>query len=333
MVKRVLPSEVLVSPGMADVPVMDLMCSHLVLSLTAKQGSKFNVRRDLGSLFALAGRHLVWPAPVLGRVRAFLARRCVANDFWRGHEVLSDAAFLERHGVWRGPYEEGTLFYHLDEYAKDAPKDLLTLLNTTGQPAEAQLQDRALRERLHKASVARGSRGSQWDHTAIVSQVLKLRAERAQLLGYDTSANFVLADETAANQDNVNAMLRALAPKAVANARREGGELQAMIDAEQKAKGQPSFKLEPWDWAYYSEKVRADKYSFDESQLKPYFEMKSVLENGVFFAATKLYGITFKERTDLPKYHPDTWIYDVFDKDGSHLALFIYDPFEAKRAR
>ena len=133
MVKRVLPSEVLVSPGLADAPVMDLMCSHLVLSLTAKQGSKFNVRRDLGSLFALTGRHLVWPAPVLGRVRAFLARRCVANDFWRGHEGLSDAAFLERHGVWRGPYEEGTLFYHLDEYAKDAPKDLLTLLNTTGE--------------------------------------------------------------------------------------------------------------------------------------------------------------------------------------------------------
>ena len=133
MVKRVLPSDVLVSPGLADAPVLDLMCSHLVLTLTAKQGSKFNVRRDLGSLFALTGRHLVWPAPVLSRVRAFLGRRCVANDFWRGHEALTDAAFLERHGMWRGPYEEGTLFYHLDEYAKDAPKDLLTLLNTTGE--------------------------------------------------------------------------------------------------------------------------------------------------------------------------------------------------------
>ena len=133
MVKRVLPSDVLVSPGLASAPVLDLMCSHLVLSLTAKQGSKFNVRRDLGSLFALTGRHLVWPAPVLARVRAFLVRRCVDNDFWRGHEALSDAAFVERHGVWRGPYEEGTLFYHLDEYAKDAPKDILTLLNTTGE--------------------------------------------------------------------------------------------------------------------------------------------------------------------------------------------------------
>ena len=206
-------------------------------------------------------------------------------------------------------------------------KFVIALLNTTGQPAEAQLQDRALRERLHKASVARGSRGGQWDNTAIVSQVLKLRAERATLLGYDTSANFVLADETAANQDNVNAMLRQLAPKAVANARREGGELQAMIDAEQQAKGEPGFQLAPWDWAYYSEKVRAAKFSFDESQLKPYFEMKNVLENGVFFAATRLYGITFKERSDLPKYHPDTWIYDVFDKDGKRLSIFIWDPY------
>ena len=206
-------------------------------------------------------------------------------------------------------------------------KYVIALLNTTGQPAEAQLENRALRQRLHEASVARGSRGNQWDNTGIVSQVLKLRAERAQLLGYDTSANFVLADETAANQDNVNKMLRQLAPAAVNNAKREAADLQAMIDAEQKAKGQPSFKLEPWDWAYYSEKVRQAKYSFDESQLKPYFEMKSVLENGVFFAATKLYGITFKERTDLPKYHPDTWIYDVYDKDGSLLSIFIWDPY------
>ena len=206
-------------------------------------------------------------------------------------------------------------------------KYVIALLNTTGQPAEAQLQDRALRERLHKASVARGSRGGKYDNTAIVSQVLKLRAERAKLLGYDTSANFVLADETAGNQDNVNAMLRQLAPAAVANAKREAADLQAMIDREQKAKGQPTFRLEPWDWSYYSEKVRQERYSFDESQLKPYFEMKNVLENGVFFAATKLYGITFKERTDLPKYHPDTWTYDVYDKDGSLLSIFIFDPY------
>ena len=212
-------------------------------------------------------------------------------------------------------------------------KYVIALLNTTGQPAETQLQDRALRQRLHEASVARGSRGNQWDNTGIVSQVLKLRAERARLLGYDTYANYVLADETAANQDNVNRMLRQLAPKAVANARREGGDLQAMIDADQKANKQPSFKLAPWDWSYYSEKVRQAKYNFDESQLKPYFEMKHVLEDGVFYAANKLYGISFKQRTDLPKYHPDTWTYDVFDKDGKQLAIFIWDPYARSSKR
>ncbi|MEN9310223.1 MAG: hypothetical protein RLY77_348 [Pseudomonadota bacterium] len=206
-------------------------------------------------------------------------------------------------------------------------KYVIALLNTTGQPAETQLENRALRQRLHEASVARGSRGNQWDNTGIVSQILKLRAERARMLGYDTSANFVLADETAANQDNVNKMLRALAPKAVTNARREGGELQAMIDAQQKAAHQASFQLQPWDWSYYSEKVRAAKFSFDESQLKPYFEMKNVLENGVFYAANRLYGISFKERTDLPKYRADTFTYEVFDKDGSPLAIFIFDPY------
>jgi peptidyl-dipeptidase Dcp len=206
-------------------------------------------------------------------------------------------------------------------------KYVVTLLNTTGQPAETQLQDRALRQRLHEASIARGSRGNKWDNTGLVARVLKLRAERAKLLGYDTYANYVLADETAANQDNVNAMLRKLAPAAVANARREGADLQAMIDAEQKAAGKPTFALAPWDWSYYSEKVRQAKYSFDESQLKPYFEMKHVLEDGVFYAANKLYGVTFKERTDLPKYNPDTWTYDVFDKDGKHLAIYIWDPY------
>ncbi|MFT4178517.1 MAG: M3 family metallopeptidase [Thermomonas sp.] len=206
-------------------------------------------------------------------------------------------------------------------------KYAIALLNTTGQPALSQLEDRALRQRLHEASVARGSRGNKFDNTGIIAQVLKLRAERAKLLGYDTYANYVLADETASNQGKVNAMLRELAPKAVANARREGAELQAMIDSTQKAAGQPGFQLAPWDWSFYSEKVRAAKYSFDESQLKPYFEMKRVLEDGVFFAATKLYGITFKERTDLPKYHPDTWTYNVYDKDGSLLSIFIWDPY------
>ncbi|APW35921.1 ATPase [Rhodoferax koreense] len=120
------------SPGLQEAPVLDLMCSHFVLTLVARQGAKFNVRRDLNSLLAMAGRHLVWPQPVLLRLREFLGRRCKDNEFWRGHTTLDTAEFLERHGVWRGPYEEGTLFFYLDEYAKDQPKDLLAALAVTG---------------------------------------------------------------------------------------------------------------------------------------------------------------------------------------------------------
>jgi peptidyl-dipeptidase Dcp len=206
-------------------------------------------------------------------------------------------------------------------------KYVIALLNTTGQPPEAQLQNRALRERLHKASIARGSRDNQYDNTAIVSQVLKLRAEKATMLGYPTYAAYVLADETAKTPEAVNVMLTRLAPPAVANAKREGAALQAMIDKEQKAKGEPTFALEPWDWAYYTEKVRAEKYDFDESQLKPYLEMKNVLENGVFYAAGQLYGLSFRQRTDLPVDHPDVLVYDVYDADGKPLAIFLADMY------
>jgi SpoVK/Ycf46/Vps4 family AAA+-type ATPase len=122
----------LLSPGLKEAPVMDLMCSHFVLTLAARQGAKFNVRRDLNSLLSLSGRHLVWPLPALQRLREFLVRRCKDNELWRGHEDLSDAEFMTRHGAWRGPYEEGTLFFYLDEYAKDQPKDMLSVLGATG---------------------------------------------------------------------------------------------------------------------------------------------------------------------------------------------------------
>eukprot|EP01031_Cornospumella_fuschlensis_P053024 gene53024-64771_t len=133
-------SQWLLSPGLKQAPVLDLMCSHFVLTLAAKQGGKFNVRRDLNGLLSLAGRHLVWPAPSLQRLREFLARRCKDNEFWRGHEDLSTPDFLERHGVWRGPYEEGTLFFYLDEYVKDAPKDMMALLATTCEHLDRQLK-------------------------------------------------------------------------------------------------------------------------------------------------------------------------------------------------
>ncbi|MDB5886083.1 MAG: ATPase, central domain protein [Polaromonas sp.] len=127
------PQQWLLSPGLKEAPVLDLMCSHFVLSLAARQGAKFNVRRDLTSLLSLSGRHLVWPLPALQRLREFLGRRCKGNEFWQDHETLSDADFMARHGVWRGPYEEGTLFFYLDEHAKDQPKDLLSVLSATGE--------------------------------------------------------------------------------------------------------------------------------------------------------------------------------------------------------
>ena len=212
-------------------------------------------------------------------------------------------------------------------------KYVVTLLNTTGQPPLTYLSNRDARQKIFEASIARGSRGNEYDNTGVVAQVIKLRADRAALLGYPNHAAYALEDATAKTPQAVNDMLGKLAPAAVANATREAAELQKMIDQEQAAKGEPTFQLEPWDWAYYSEKVRQAKYDFDESQLKPYFEMKNVLENGVFFAATQLYGITFKERTDLPKYREDTWTYDVFDADGKQLAIFIFDPYarESKR--
>ena len=119
------------SPGLSGAPVMDVMCSHFVLTLTLHQPGRFNLRRDWSSLLSLVGRHVVWPLPVLGRVRAFLLKRCKGSPHWRGHELLADEAFIERHGAWRGPYDEGTLFFYLDEYVKDSPKDLLAVLSNT----------------------------------------------------------------------------------------------------------------------------------------------------------------------------------------------------------
>ena len=208
-----------------------------------------------------------------------------------------------------------------------AGKYVIALVNTTLQPVLAQLDNRALRQRIHEASVARGSRGNQYDNTAIVSKVMTLRAEKAKLMGYPDYAAYGLANQTAKTPQAVNAMLGKLAPPAVANAKREAADLQAMVDRSQAAKGEPTFELAAWDWSYYTEKVRADKYAFDESQLKPYFEMKNVLENGVFHAANQEYGISFKQRTDLPVYNPDVLVYDVFNEDGSQLAIFLFDPY------
>ena len=199
-------------------------------------------------------------------------------------------------------------------------KFVLAMMNTTGQPPQAALQDRELRRRVQQDSMARGARGGEFDNRALVLRMAKLRAERARLLGYDNHAAYSLEDQTAKTVDAVNRMLRDLAGPAVANARKEAAAMQQVIDA---AGG--GFALEAHDWAHYAEKVRRERFDFDAAQLKPYFELDSVLHNGVFFAAGKLFGLTFRERRDLPVYHPDVRVFDVIDADGKPLALFLAD--------
>lgn len=207
-------------------------------------------------------------------------------------------------------------------------KFVITLMNTSGQPPLTNLANRALRERIFKASISRGNNGNEYDNKAIISRIVELRTQRAALLGYPTHAAYVLEDETAKTPDAVNQMLAQLAPAAVANAKREMADMQKLIDAQ---KG--GFKLAAWDWAYYAEKVRKARYDFDESQMKPYLELDNVLQNGVFYAAQRLYGLSFKERKDLPVYHPDVRVFEVFNEDGSPLGLFLADFFKRDSKR
>jgi len=201
-------------------------------------------------------------------------------------------------------------------------KYLIALINTSQQPPLATLENRALRQRIMEASLARGSRGGEFDNRATLARVAKIRAERAQLLGFPNHAAYGLENQTAKTTEAVNERLASLAPPAVANAKREAADLQAIIDAEGGG-----FELASWDWDFYAEKVRKQRYDFDETQLRPYFEMNNVLQKGVFFAAGQLYGITFKERHDLPVYQEDVRVFEVIDADGSTLGLFLLDPY------
>lgn len=199
-------------------------------------------------------------------------------------------------------------------------KYVIALLNTSGQPALSSLENRALRERIMAASQARGRQGGEFDNRDIVTRMARLRAERAQMLGYPNHAAYILEQQTAQTVDAVNERLASLTPPAVANAQAEAVDLQEMIGTEDG-----DFALAGWDWAYYTEKVRAARYAFDASQLRPYCEMNTVLTNGVFYAATQLYGLTFKERSELPVYHPDVRVFEVFDAGGAPLGLFLGD--------
>ena len=207
-------------------------------------------------------------------------------------------------------------------------KFAIPVVNTTGQANLAVLTNRAVRERLMAASLARGSHGGKYDNTDVVLKTAKLRADKAALLGYANFAAYSLEDQTAHTPEAVNQMLSEFARPAVANAKKEGAEIQAVIDKEHGG-----FQLAAHDWAFYSDKVRAERFNFDQNQLKPYFELNNVLANGVFFAANKVYGLTFKERKDLPVYDPDVRVWDVFDADGKQLAIFIGDYYARSNKR
>jgi peptidyl-dipeptidase Dcp len=199
-------------------------------------------------------------------------------------------------------------------------KFVIQLQNTTGQPLLGSLQDRHLRERIMQASLSRNSKGGEFDTRNIVLRTAQLRAEKAKLLGYHNWAAYQLEDQTAHDVPTVNKLLGDLATPAVANAKREAAEQQKIVDQE---KGE--FQIAAHDWDFYSEKVRKAKYAFDESEVRPYYELNHVIVDGVFFAANKEYGLTFKERHDLSVYQPDVRVWEVFDRDGKPLAIFIGD--------
>lgn len=203
-----------------------------------------------------------------------------------------------------------------------AGKWLLTLQNTTQQPALAGLKSRALRLRLFQASVLRGNHGGVNDTKAIVLRLAQIRAQRAKLLGFPSFASYVLDDQMAKTPQNAEKLLNDLVPASTEKARGEAAKMQALIDA---AKG--GFSLTAADWGFYAEKVRKAEYDLDESEIRPYLDLERVLRDGVFFAANSLYGITLKERKDLPVYQPDVRVFDVLDADGKPQALYYADFF------
>ena len=203
-----------------------------------------------------------------------------------------------------------------------AGKWVLALQNTTQQPALSSLANRSLRERLLRASEERGNRGGDNDTRAIVARLAQLRAGRAKLLGFPNAAAYILDDQMAKTPQNAEKLMTDLVPAATAKARGEAASMQKLIDAENGG-----FSVSAADWQFYAEKERKAEYDLDESQVKPYFELERVLRDGVFFAANKLYGITFQERKGIPVYHPDVRVWEVLDADGKSLALYYGDYF------
>ena len=209
--------------------------------------------------------------------------------------------------------------------ATDAGHDgkwMLRITNTTRQPVLTSLKNRELRQRVWEASANRGLSDGEGDTRQMVLRLAKLRAERAALLGAPNHAAYTLGNQMAGSPEAVLAMMSEVAPAAVTNAKREAEQIQAAIRADGG-----DFELAPWDWEFYAEKVRAKNYDFDPESVKPYFELDRVLKDGVFFALNRFYGVTFRERTDLPVYHPDVRVFDVIDSDDSQIGLFYVDYF------
>jgi peptidyl-dipeptidase Dcp len=202
-------------------------------------------------------------------------------------------------------------------------KWVLPLQNTTQQPPLTSLEERALRKKILEASQARGDHGGANDTRAVITRLVELRAEKAKILGFPDFATFVLADQMAKTPQNAENLMTGLIPAATEKARGEAAAIQKQIDAAGEG-----FRVTAADWNFYSEKVRKAEYDLDESEVRPYFELDRVLNDGVFFAATKMYGITFRERKDIPVYHPDVRVWEVFDADGSSLALFYGDFYQ-----
>ncbi|WP_111631754.1 peptidyl-dipeptidase Dcp [Pedobacter cryoconitis] len=217
----------------------------------------------------------------------------------------------------------------LDAAAQDAKankqegKWLISLQNTTQQPVLRSLTNRATREKIFKASWNRTEKQDANDTRSTIVRIAKIRADKAKLLGFPDYASWKLQDQMAKTPAAVDAFFAQLVPAATAKAKAEAADIQAQADLE---KG--GFKIQPWDWDYYAEKVRKQKYDLDENQVKPYFELNKVLEKGVFYAANLLYGITFTERHDLPVYQKDVRVFEVFDKDKTTIGLFYCDYFK-----
>ncbi|WP_233621953.1 M3 family metallopeptidase [Flavobacterium agrisoli] len=204
--------------------------------------------------------------------------------------------------------------------AGQSGKYLISLQNTTQQPVLQNLKNRASREKIFKASWSRAEKNDDGDTRATLEKMARLRLQKAQLMGKKSFAEWKIQDQMAKTPEAAMTLLAEIAAPAVKKAKLEAKEIQTLIDSQNGG-----FKLEPWDWNFYAEQVRKEKYDLDESQIKPYFEIKTVLEKGVFYAAKQMYGITFKERKDLPVYHSDVVVYEVFDKDGSSMAIYYLD--------